>query len=251
MSNQLTPEQRSSRIRMAVQGILLAGLALIVGPLFFTILHGLGAIAALITAAGVITTVWKFIPYLGMVVGNWRLKAIKSEAAKNPIETLQNQFNEKTKAIQAFKQQIEIFYGKYLTFQDTVKSYVAEGNEDAQTYVEQLAKMKRLFEIRKEKYRQSEAALEEFEKTIQQTDRRWKMALAAQDMNRAAGLISGDVFDKICIETAITSVQDRLNESFGELEMALIDDDRRQVLLAAPVDAEIVVKTNDYHNVKV
>lgn len=217
-------------------------LALVVGPLMFTILHGLGAIAALLVATAAITTVWKFIPYCGMVIGNWRLKAIKAEASKNPIETLQNQFNEKTKAIAEFKEQIGLFHGKILTFEDNVKQYVAEGLDDAQSYVEQLAKMKRLFELRREKYKQSEAALSEFEKTIQQTDRKWKMALAAQQMNIAAGQISGDVFDKICIETAITSVQDRLNESFGELEMALIDDDRKQTLLNAPAVEVIVSK---------
>lgn len=234
-----TPEQRAARTRMAVQVTGIGLLALIVGPLFFTILHGLGVIAALFLASAVFTTVWKFIPYLGMVVGNWRLKAIKHEASKNPIETLQNQFADKTRALGVFWDQIKIFNSKVLTFEDTVKQYQAEGLDDAQNYVVQLQKMKRLLELRVEKYKKSKAALEEFEVTIQQTDRKWKMALAAQEMNHAAGEIDGDAFDNICIETAMTSVQDRLNESFSELEMALIEEDKPKSLNAPVVELVI------------
>ena len=58
------------------------------------------------------------------------------------------------------------------------------------------------------------------------------MACAAAAMNEAAGQMEGDVFDKICIETALDSVQTKLNESFADLELALLDDDKAKKQVA-------------------
>jgi hypothetical protein len=228
MKPNLTPEQRKQRTENIVKVLSVLGLSLILGPFFFTILHGLGAIAALIVATAVLFTVWKFIPWFAMKIGNARLKAIKAEASKNPVETLQNQLVEKRNALTDFKENIGVFTAQVLSFADEVKKYVDEGLEDAQTYVDQLKKMRQLLDLRKEKLARAEEAVAEFEVNIQRTDRKWKMALAAQNMNEAAGQIAGDIFDKICIETAMDSVQQKLNESFADLEIALADENKEK-----------------------
>lgn len=109
-----------------------------------------------------------------------------------------------------------------------MKQYVKEGLDDAPTYVGQLAKMKRLLQLRQEKYQDATNTLDEFDKTIKRTNRKWKMACAAVKMNEAAGSMEGDVFDKICIETSLESVQTKLNEAFADLEISLLDDDKEQ-----------------------
>jgi len=92
--------------------------------------------------------------------------------------------------------------------------------------------MKQLLELRNQKYQEAKDTLKEFEETIQRTDRKWKMACAAAAMNEAAGQLDGDVFDKICIETALDSVQNKLNQSFADLEIALLDDDKSKKQVA-------------------
>lgn len=233
MNTQLTPEQRKQRTETIVKVVGLLGICLVLGPLYFTILHGLGAIAALFVGAGVIYTVNKFLPWMAMVIGNARLKAIKAEAMKNPVETLQNQLVKKRDALAEFKNQIRVFAGQVLSFTDQVNQYVKEGLEDAHVYVEQLKKMNQLLKIRQEKCKQAEVMLEEFAESIQRTDRKWKMALAAQAMNEAAGEIAGDVFDQICIETSVNAVQDKLNESMADLEIALMDEENKREIAAA------------------
>jgi hypothetical protein len=228
MNSNLTPEQRKQRTELAVKIVGLLGICLVLGPLYLTILHGLGAIAALAAGAAAIFTVVKFLPWFAMKIGNLRLKAIKSEATKNPVETLQNQLVEKRHSLDSFKENIRIFAGQVLSFGDQVRQYVKDGLEDAQVYVEQLGKMKQLLTLRQEKYKEAEQMLVEFEETIQRTDRKWKMACAATAMNEAAGQIAGDVFDKICIETALDSVQSKLNQSFADLEIALLDEDKKK-----------------------
>jgi hypothetical protein len=104
--------------------------------------------------------------------------------------------------------------------------------EDADVYTEQLGKMKQLLQMRQQKYEDAKNMLVAFSDTIQKTDRKWKMACAAAKMNEAAGQMEGDVFDKICIETALDSVQTKLNQSFADLEVALLDDNKAKAILA-------------------
>jgi len=255
MNTPLTPEQRKQRTELAVKIVGLLGVCIVLGPLYFTILHGLGALAALFVGGAAIFTVVKFLPWFGMKIGNLRLKAIKAEAMQNPVETLQNQLVKKQEALNEFKNQIRVFAGQVLSFTDQVKQYVKEGLEDAQVYVEQLAKMNQLLKIRQEKCKQAEVMLVEFGESIERTDRKWKMALAAQAMNEAAGEIAGDVFDKICIETSVNAVQDKLNESMADLEMALMDEENKRQIdaerknkrqLSAPViNVESTIVTSD------
>jgi hypothetical protein len=36
--------------------------------------------------------------------------------------------------------------------------------------------------------------------------------------------MAGDVFDKICIETAIDAVQTKVNQTFADLDLSLLDE---------------------------
>jgi hypothetical protein len=226
MNKELTPEQRKQRTELVVKVAGLLGVCLVLAPLSTMITAGLGALAALAVGAAGVFTVWKFLPWFALKVGNWRLKALKAESMKNPVETLQTEYAKKMDALSAFKDNIRIFAGQILTFGDQVKQYVKDGLEDAQVYVEQLGKMKKLLELRQLKYQEAQQALKDFAETIERTDRKWKMACAAMAMNEAAGQMEGDVFSKICIETALDSVQTKLNQSFADLEIALLDDEK-------------------------
>jgi hypothetical protein len=221
MNKQLTPEQRKQRIEAALKIVGVGVVGFLVAPFILT---AIGGILGLAIAAGISFTAVNMLPWFALKISNWRLKAIKSEAMKNPVETLQTEYIKKEAALKTFKENIRIFAGQVLTFGDQVKQYVKEGLEDAQVYVEQLGKMKKLLEIRQQRYQEAKQALEEFADTIERTDRKWKMALAAMAMNEAAGQMEGDAFDKICIETALESVQTKLNQSFADLEIALLDN---------------------------
>lgn len=237
MSKQLTPEQRKQRIETTLKIAGVGVVGFLVAPFVLT---AIGGILGLAIAAGISFTAVNMLPWFALKVSNWRLKAIKSEAMKNPVETLQTEYIKKESALKEFKENIRIFAGQVLTFGDQVKQYVKEGLEDAQTYVEQLGKMKKLLEIRQQKYQDARAALEEFSRTIEKTDRKWKMALAAMAMNEAAGQMEGDAFDKICIETALESVQTKLNQSFADLEIALLENtekvEQKQTVNVASVE---------------
>jgi hypothetical protein len=224
MSQQLTPEQRKERTEFIVKLVGLGGIALLVGPFMVTILHGLGALLAVAATVGVAYVVQKMWGVFALMVANWHLKALKAEATRNPVETLQTEYVKKQQALSQFKQQLIAFIAEVNNFAAKVRDYVKQGLEDAPIYQEQLAKMIQLQELRKQKYTDAEDSLAEFAEAIRRTDTKWKMACAAAHMSEAAGDMEGEVFDKICIETAIESVQTKLNQSFADLDLALLDD---------------------------
>src|ERR1035437_1881192 len=228
MSTQLTPEQRKQRTETLIKIAGVGGVALLIGPFAMTILSGLGALVALGITAAIAYVAINMTSVFAMKVANWRLKAIKAEAMKNPCETLQNEYIKKQHALEDYRTNIARFAAQVMAFADQVKGYVKDGLEDAQTYVEQLNKMKQLLELRKQKYQDAQDMLAQFSETIARTEKKWKMACAAMAMNEAAGEIAGDAFDKICIETALDSVQTKLNESFAELDIALMDEEKEK-----------------------
>ena len=224
MNKQLTPEQRKARLQL---GLNIAGvciIAAIVGPFAVTILHGLGAILAVTATVAIAWTAMKFTNTFTLMVSNAALKSMKAEAMRNPVETLQTQYVKKADALKAFRQQLNNFVAEVGNFTAKVQSYVKQGLEDAPIYVGQLKKMKQLEALREQKYTDATNSLADFAEAIRRTDTKWKMACAAQHMSEAAGEMEGDVFDKICIETAIDAVQTKLNQSFADLDLALLDD---------------------------
>ena len=224
MNKQLTPEQRKARLQL---GLNIAGVCLIaafVGPFAVTILHGLGALLAVAITVGIAWTAMKFMNWFTLMIANASLKAMKAEAMKNPVETLQTEYVKKNEALKAFRQQLNNFIAEVANFTTKVQSYVKQGLEDAPIYVGQLKKMKQLEALREQKYTDAVNSLNDFAEAIRRTDTKWKMACAAQHMSEAAGEMEGDIFDKICIETAIDSVQTKLNQSFADLDLALLDD---------------------------
>ena len=223
--NELTLQTRRNRIETGVKVVGLAVAGFVVAPFIYVAIQG---IIGLAVAATVSLGIVYATPAVASSLANWRLKLIKAEAMRNPVETLQNQYVKKQQALEEFREQIRIFSAQVLTFADQVKQYVQEGLDDAPTYVDQLAKMKRLLQIRQDKYQDAKTTLSEFSETIKRTDRKWKMACAAVKMNEAAGSMEGDVFDKICIETSLESVQTKLNEAFADLEISLLDDDKEK-----------------------
>ena len=223
-------EQKRKRIEMLVKILGLGVVGFFVAPFVLLSIQG---ILGLAVAFGLSAGILSFVPFFAMKLANWRLKAIKWEAGQNPVETLQNEYNKKMDALAKFQENIRMFTTQVLTFADQVKQYVKDGLEDADVYKGQLAKMKQLLELRQQKYQEAQDTLAEFQETIQRTDRKWKMACAAAKMNEAAGEIEGDVFDKICVETALDSVQNKLNQSFADLEIALLDDDKAKKAVKA------------------
>jgi hypothetical protein len=228
MNTQLTPEQKKQRTELIIKVVGLLGVCILLGPLYLTILHGLGAIAALLVGAAALFTVTKFIPWFALKIGNARLKAIKAEAAKNPVETLQNDYLKRQSALGEFRQKIVNFSAEVQNFADKLVDFNQKFPLEAPKFKEQLSKMKKLLSLRQTKYQQAQDNLGAYELEIQKAGAIWDMGQAAAKMNEAAGMTEEDFFQKIQVETALNSITTNLNEAFADLEISLMDDDKEK-----------------------
>ncbi len=202
----------------------LAGLAaLIVSPIIFLVIKGaIGLAVASIVGLAIVN----FAPAVSMWFANQKLKAIKAEAARNPVETLQNVYAERLQKKNLFKQQITAFRAKVEGFAEKVQGFAESFPKDAPKFEQQLVAMRALLARRELKYKAVKSELEKFELVIQRADALWKMGLAAAEMNAAAGAFDGDqMMQRIKTETALESVTDSVNLAFSELESDLMEGD--------------------------
>lgn len=219
---ELTIEQRRERIKKWGTIGLIAAAGLIVSPIIFMAIQGLIGLAI---AAVVGLTIVTFAPVVAMKFANWKLRSIKAEAMKNPIETLQNIYNEKRGALTTFKQNIESFTAQVGKYESELDQFKAKFPAKADVFEEQLTKMKQLLRVRVESYKNAKAELQLFDKKIEEADAMWKMSQSALALNKAAGMDIGDEFEKIKVETSLDSVELSMNNAFAQLETALMDSE--------------------------
>lgn len=225
MALDLSLEQRREKL----ERILKFGILLVVGfgvaPFIFIAIKGL---IGLIVAGVVGVLAVQFTPVLAAMIANWRLKMLKDEAARNPVETLQNDYGTRTVALKAFRDSIQGFSAAVKDFQDKLKGFKVQYPDDADAYDDQLDKMKKLLKLRMDKYEDAKDNLADYAKEIDKVKAIWAMGQEAVKMNKAAGMTDGDFLSKIMKETAIDSVQRSMNSAFADLEISLLDEDKNR-----------------------
>jgi hypothetical protein len=221
MNVNLESKRKNIERVVKVLGLLVAGF--VVAPFVFIAIKGLiGLALAAVVGWGIVF----FTPVVAAMMANWRLKALKAEAARNPVETLQNDYAKRQTALAEFRQAIVTFSGEVKNFADKLVDFVKQYPAEAAKFKEQLSKMKQLLALRQKKYTQAQESLVAYELEIQKAGAIWEMGCAAAKMNEAAGMTEDDFLAKIQTETALNSIQTNLNEAFADLEISLLDEDK-------------------------
>lgn len=214
-------EQKRKRIEALVKvgGLLVIGF--FVAPVIFISIKGL---IGLVLAAGVSFTALNFVPWYAAKVANWRLKAIKHEASKNPIETLQNEYRARQEALSKFELSIKAFGAEVLGFKEKLIGFKKTYPSEAERFDAQFHQMQALLNSRKEKYKLAHQNLSVFDGEINKARAIWEMAQAAAAMNRLAGVNEEEFYAKIQVETALDSVQKSMSIAFSDLEVSLLEE---------------------------
>ena len=225
-------EIKRNRIEKIVKILSLLVVGFLVAPFVFIAIKGL---IGLVVAAAVSLVVVNLIPWFSAMVANWRLKALKHEAAKNPIETLQNDYRKRIEALQAFRQSILNSKAEVASFRDKLEGFKKQYPADTAKFDEQYSQMLALLKLRGKKYEEAKGNLERYNGEITRAKAIWDMAQAAAEMNKAAGVDADEFYAKIQVETALDSVQKNLNLAFADLEMSLVDEKSSAGANAVPV----------------
>ena len=217
----LSTDQRKARIAsLSKWGLGLVG-AVLIAPFVFLAVKGIVGLAmALIVGLGIIHGA----PVLGMKFANWKLKAIKFEASRNPVETMQAVLMEKQSAVSTFADRVTDFGTEVKNFATKLDGFRVQFPTEAPKFEETLSQMQKLLQIRQERLQEARSELRLFEGEIRKVDAIWKMSLAANQMHRSAGMTEDSIMQRIKTETAIDSVQASLNRSLAQLESALAQE---------------------------
>jgi hypothetical protein len=218
--------QRKERIKKWAS-IGLIGLAgLVVSPFVFLAVKGLVGLAL---AAIVGLTIVTFAPWVSMKFANWKVKAVVHEAKENPIETMVNLLAAKNQAFLVFKEEVT----NAVTARDTFKTKCADFSKKfparAPEFNQQLANMTALVEKKKAALAEAKESLQLGEAKLEEMRAYWDMSQAAQAANKAAGMDTGDMYEKLKADTAVDSVFESMNRAFAQLEVAATLDNNPQL----------------------
>lgn len=215
-------ENKRKRIDMAVKGAMLLATGFVAAPVVLVAVPGL---LGLLATAAIAVMAANVAPVFSAKIANWRLKALKAEAFKNPVETLQNDYKKRESALGEFRNSINTFSSKVKSFADKVATFKVQYPEEVEKFKKQLEKMEQLLALRRRRYAEAKDQLERYQEEIVKAGAIWDMGQAAAEMSQAAGMTEGDWEAKIMVETALSSVTENMNKAFAELETSLIDEE--------------------------
>lgn len=196
----------------------------------------IGGLIGLIVAALVLVGAWVARPWVYSVAANARLALVKSEARKNPVETLEEDLRRKTVALDDRKTNIEKLAGQIRTFADKVDEIKQNYGEKDTGYVKlsrDLVDLKRLYKHRCDKWNEARAQLTRFAEEIDRAKMIWEAGLAAAAARETSGLTEDEFFAKLKTETAFDSIQDSYNQALASLDASLVEDSKPATSAAA------------------
>ncbi len=206
----------------------IGAIGLIVSPFIFLAIGGLVGLAAAAATGFVLVS---FAPVFARIVADAKyramdaakvahIKRVEAAAHENPIETLQTLLMAKKKAFEEFKDSVT----KAATARDNFKAKVQKFSVDyparAHEFQTQLARMSDLVERKKSALKDALQSLRDGDSKLEEMKAYWEMSKDAIEANRAAGMDTGDVFEKFKADTACDSVFESMNLAFAQLEVA-------------------------------
>lgn len=213
-------------------------IGLVVSPIIFLTIKGLIGLAI---AALIGLTMVTFAPWVSMKFANWKVKAIVHEAGENPIETMVNLLAAKRQAFETFKENVtnavtarDNFKEKCIEFAKCYPNRAAEFNK-------QLENMTELVERKKRALADAQDSLEAGQHKLDEMRAYWEMSQAAQQANAAAGMDTGDMYEKLKADTAVDAVFASMNKAFAQLEVAAALDNNPGISYNSAEPIEVVV----------
>lgn len=210
-------EQKSQNIQKWVKVGGVAVAAFLFAPFALATLGGLLGLGGVIVVSVIGINA---LPWFSTAVANWRLKALKYEYAKNPIETLENEAKQRTEDLTNGAKQIEVIAGELKMFHAEVKKVEKEYPENVAPFWEQYDLGLALLEDQKRIYNEAADGLDKFKQELREAKIMWNLAEAAAKMKGLAMVNGQDFMAQLRTTTAFESVQRNMATAFAGMELA-------------------------------
>lgn len=230
VTQQITSEIEAKKAKLGnwIKGGSLGVTGVVVAPI---ILMVIGGVVGLVVAAAVGFLAVQLAPYFAQKVANYKYRLMEAEriehikkvtaaAAENPIETLTSMLIEKKKAFQKFKASVETGVTVRSNFANKVDKFKLKYPARAPEFEKQLGRMTAMVEQKKVALKEAQESLEIGDQKLEEMKAYYEMSKDAIEMNRAAGMDTGDAFEKLKADTACDAVFTQMNAAFAQLEVA-------------------------------
>lgn len=221
--------------------------AVVLGISGFAALFLIKSIVALAIVTIGSLALWNFLPVFAQWAGQMKIKGIKYNSAKNPVEDLQLIYMKKSNEIEAAAIAITSFSKETKEYKEKLDSFIQRRPERAESFTSTYNSMKKVLDIQLSKLKQSKDKLKEFEGVIIEAEDIWNMTQAALKANKAMRKFDmPDPMDEIRQRTAYDSILGSLNQVTAELETAIaldytkLDEEKMLTNDKSPVMIDVV-----------
>lgn len=230
-----TPEERAKKWSILARWGIFAVVGFLVSPFIMATLTGMLGLLAVCTICG---TTYYMLPVIEDKAKNIRLQMIKAEAAKNPIETLENEYLRRQLILGQRKDAIEKFDTKTRTFGDKLDGFKRNYPTDAPKYQQIYDSMMLLLQRQRAQWKEANKNLNLFNGEIDRAKAMYEMALAAAAAKEGSGLDEDAFNARLKTETALNSITDGMNSAFAQLD-SLVDESEKTEINVTPAPAQI------------
>ena len=185
-----------------------------------------GGLIGLLVAGVIIGGAWMSRQWVYAVAANARIKLIKAEASKNPVETLQEEYRREMVKLDTRKQNIERLKAQILTFEDKTEELKEKyGTNDSayQKFRQDLVTLNRVYVNRCDLWRKARAGLDAYKQEIDRAQIIWETSLAAAAAQETSGLTEEEFFARLKTETAFDAIHTSYNAAIASLDTALLE----------------------------
>jgi hypothetical protein len=233
--------ERKTKIQRYASVGLVALAALVVSPIIFLIIKGvIGLAIAAVVGVAIATTT----PVISMKFANWRVRAITNEARENPIETLTNLIQAKQRALNVFEESVVEAVTARADFAIKCSNFSKQYPHRAAEFSKQLESMTIAVDKMKQALSEARDSLVDGNNKLTEMRAYWDMSQAAQVANKATGMDTGDMYEKLKLDTAVDAVYESMNRAFAQLEVAAVLDSgyttKQQVQLIEHNDEQLI-----------
>ena len=228
MENQNEVVAKRDKMKTWLTVLSMGAVGLAVAPF---IMVAIGGIVGLAIAAAVGFTLVQLAPWFSLKIANWKyrlidaekvahIKAVVNAATDNPIETLTNLLIAKKQAFREFEAAVTQAITARSNFRDKVAKFKERYPARAPEFEAQLARMTDLVERKKKALGEAKQSLQDGDMKLEEMKAYYEMSKDAIEANRAAGMDTGDAFEKLKADTACDAVFESMNMAFSQLEVA-------------------------------
>lgn len=227
----LTPEQRAARWGTAAKIATIGVLGFLVSPFVLSAIGGLLGLLALATIYGV---TYVTLPAIGDWGKNMRLSLIKSEAARDPIGTLESEHLRRTLLLDERKTAIETFAAKTGTFGGKLEGFKRQYPEEAPKFQHTYDQMQLLLRRQREQWSEANRGLALFAGEVKKAKAMWDMALAAAAAREGSGLDETAFLAQLKVDTSLDTISEGMSRAFAQLDTLIMEGDANAQINVTP-----------------